>query len=278
MKKFFTTLILVFWIFIAGFAQSQELNTLIETLVRPDNLDSYFEHQIDYYQEYYEELKLEVEEMIEDEKSIKKRIQAKKKIRKKDQEILKEVNERLALLREDLSFIKKFISIWKSYENFDNKMNMSFYENYDSNACYLIETEYDKLDAYEYEITYAEVNQTIKWKEFVEKVNQYGKERIEIAPASTKWVKRKADKNCLSADPNDCMVWCLVEVPAQYKTIKAQSYCPEDFQISLDKKYCHRTISVINEKEKTKRLVIKDIDFLDREILIKDYSVIDCKN
>jgi len=33
-------------------------------------------------------------------------------------------------------------------------------------------------------------------------------EQIEIAPASTKWVKRKVDVNCLSADPNDCIVWC----------------------------------------------------------------------
>ena len=44
-------------------------------------------------------------------------------------------------------------------------------------------------------------------------------ETIEVSPATTKWVKRKADKNCLSADPNDCQVWCLVEVPARYETI-----------------------------------------------------------
>ena len=44
-------------------------------------------------------------------------------------------------------------------------------------------------------------------------------EQIETSPASTKWVKRKADRNCLSADPNDCLVWCLVEVPAQYRTV-----------------------------------------------------------
>ncbi len=25
-----------------------------------------------------------------------------------------------------------------------------------------------------------------------------------------KWVQRKADRNCFSADPNDCLVWCLV--------------------------------------------------------------------
>ena len=47
-------------------------------------------------------------------------------------------------------------------------------------------------------------------------------ETIEVKPASTKWVKRKADRNCLSADPNDCLVWCLVEVPAEFTTVTKQ--------------------------------------------------------
>lgn len=47
-------------------------------------------------------------------------------------------------------------------------------------------------------------------------------ETLLTSPASTKWVKKQADKNCLSADPNDCLVWCLVEVPAQYKTFTKQ--------------------------------------------------------
>ena len=45
-------------------------------------------------------------------------------------------------------------------------------------------------------------------------------EVIEIAPATSKWVKKKADRNCLSPDPNDCLVWCLVKKPAQSITIK----------------------------------------------------------
>ncbi len=44
-------------------------------------------------------------------------------------------------------------------------------------------------------------------------------EMIEVSPATTKWVRRKADRNCLSADPNDCLVWCLVEVPARTETV-----------------------------------------------------------
>jgi len=30
---------------------------------------------------------------------------------------------------------------------------------------------------------------------------------------NTKWVKRKADRNCISQNPDDCLVWCLVEIP-----------------------------------------------------------------
>jgi len=44
-------------------------------------------------------------------------------------------------------------------------------------------------------------------------------ERLKVADATTKWVKGKADAQCLSANPDDCRVLCLVEVPAQYKTI-----------------------------------------------------------
>jgi len=38
----------------------------------------------------------------------------------------------------------------------------------------------------------------------------------EVAPTSTRWVKKKAYNNCLSADPEDCLVWCLQETQAQY--------------------------------------------------------------
>jgi len=44
-------------------------------------------------------------------------------------------------------------------------------------------------------------------------------ERVKVADATTKWVKGKADANCLSANPDDCRVLCLVEVPAQYKNV-----------------------------------------------------------
>lgn len=47
-------------------------------------------------------------------------------------------------------------------------------------------------------------------------------ERLEVRPASTRWIRKQGDRDCLGADPDDCFVWCLVEVPAQYQTIYKQ--------------------------------------------------------
>lgn len=41
----------------------------------------------------------------------------------------------------------------------------------------------------------------------------------EKMPSTSNWVKRKADRNCLSSNPDDCMVWCLVNTPAVMDTI-----------------------------------------------------------
>ncbi|NND94870.1 MAG: peptidoglycan-binding protein [Flavobacteriales bacterium] len=42
-------------------------------------------------------------------------------------------------------------------------------------------------------------------------------EKVLISEATTKWVMKK-DKNCMSADPNDCFVACYEEVPERYTT------------------------------------------------------------
>lgn len=43
--------------------------------------------------------------------------------------------------------------------------------------------------------------------------------QIMTNPPMKKWVKTLNDKNCRSANKEDCMVWCLYNVPATYETI-----------------------------------------------------------
>lgn len=44
-------------------------------------------------------------------------------------------------------------------------------------------------------------------------------ERIETKPASVKWIRKTTDANCLNANPEDCLIWCMVETPAEYQTL-----------------------------------------------------------
>ncbi len=62
---------------------------------------------------------------------------------------------------------------------------------------------------------------------------EYVKEQVMVTPTTSKWIKGKADAGCLSANPADCQVMCLVEVPAVYKTIskkilKNQAYTRQE--------------------------------------------------
>jgi hypothetical protein len=61
---------------------------------------------------------------------------------------------------------------------------------------------------------------------------------VMIEPAGTRWVKKTAERDCFSRDPNDCLVWCLVEMPAEYKNI----YVVTD--TSIVKEFVMRTISL----------------------------------
>jgi len=56
--------------------------------------------------------------------------------------------------------------------------------------------------------------------------------RKEIQPATEKWEKKKTD-NCLSANPEDCLVWCLVKEDAivhEYYTVRDTNLV-KDFKI-----------------------------------------------
>ena len=87
---------------------------------------------------------------------------------------------------------------------------------------------------------------------------EYIKEQVMVTPASTKWIKGKADAGCLSANPADCQVRCLVEVPATYKTIekkvlKNQAYTREE---TMPMQYKIVTREVIVEAEKIVQIEI----------------------
>ena len=47
---------------------------------------------------------------------------------------------------------------------------------------------------------------------------------VESIERSTKWEKIENREECRSKDPEDCMVWCLVEIPTHTKTCYTTRY------------------------------------------------------
>ncbi len=102
--------------------------------------------------------------------------------------------------------------------------------------------------------------------ETLEPVIKQVEERIVVKPAHTKWVETIGDKNCLSADPKDCIVWCLVEVPDEFNTVFknvnmgcdgsgiANSGCTREIQVPA--KYASKPKKVIKTPATTRMEVI----------------------
>ena len=65
-----------------------------------------------------------------------------------------------------------------------------------------------------------------------------------IKAYSEKWVKKNTDRNCLSADPNNCLVWCLVAIPAEYAT-KERIIWSKDVTIESGRKYYKEVIETV---------------------------------
>lgn len=73
----------------------------------------------------------------------------------------------------------------------------------------------------------------------------YTYDKVLLQEVSTKWVKKSADRNCLSADPNDCLVWCLIEVPAVYSNGEKITVPAKNVTIEGHRKYQNEMVETI---------------------------------
>lgn len=73
-------------------------------------------------------------------------------------------------------------------------------------------------------------------------IEQAGIEEVTLnsLASTTKWEKRKAAGDCLSADPEECFVWCLIEIPEKTQTVMevTDTFLVKEFVLdSIDIRY-----------------------------------------
>jgi hypothetical protein len=84
---------------------------------------------------------------------------------------------------------------------------------------------------------------------------------IILVPGHTKWVKKLADKNCVSPKIEDCLVWCLENIPAESKTYFIVTDTATIKNFTYETIYIHR--GIIKAGQKIKRQVLCDHEIND---------------
>ena len=84
---------------------------------------------------------------------------------------------------------------------------------------------------------------------------------IILVPGHTKWVKKLADKNCVSPKIEDCLVWCLENIPAESKTYFIVTDTATIKNFTYETIYIQR--GIIKAGQKIKRQVLCDHEIND---------------
>ncbi len=100
-------------------------------------------------------------------------------------------------------------------------------------------------------------------------------EQIMVSPSTTKWVKGKATPDCVSSNPNDCRVWCLKEVPAEYRTVSRKVLSSpasvKEIEIPAEYKTVKRTV-VQNPAQVTEETVPAEYKTISRKVVSEPAS------
>lgn len=271
MKIKFISLIFFQLFSVSIFCQYHFLETLNDILIGPQNVNQFYPEQVEFYTKRYNKVTGYIDELInnhqveiqEMEKAEKKKIWNRGRIKQK-----KEIIETLEI---DKEIIEDYIMLWSGLVLGNREKDFS--KEYDEANCYSFFANYKNISSQDCRIELDE-REFLEWEEFIwQKEIEKKQHRQIIQPAGTRWIKKRVDINCLSNDPKDCMVWCLVEIPDEYQVIHYYEDAPEDFQVSEDRGVFYRNFSLENSKEKKYRIfTLRE----NTELNILDFKVIKC--
>jgi hypothetical protein len=84
---------------------------------------------------------------------------------------------------------------------------------------------------------------------------------IEISAKQDKWIQKKSN-DCISPDPKDCMIWCKVEIPSEYKELKILKDTSQTKNFKIEKVIIYKDffekeelIEVLCDNELTHRFI-----------------------
>ena len=216
-----------------------------ETIIMgPDNITFNHYELANHYVMEIEKLIPELVEIERENNELISNLKSKENLKWKEQNELRKAIVENERIEEEMIGLEEILSSWKNLQKQNELIPLIL--NWEiQNNCYIASTnkgvfEFSELNFKIIELDHSDFTRNT---EFVP---------VEIEYGGKEWVKKKADRNCQSADPNDCLVWCLVERKTSYIFIDAMGYehkesmCPTNFELTKDGKSCIREISEVD--------------------------------
>ncbi len=236
-----------------SYSQIEPLRSINEYLIGPENVSYHLEEQKAYYSSTFETYSNDIEQKQEEIiTAIEYKKSSRKRLRSKDKQAIKYLEKDLSTLKDELASIIVFTKMW---DDLVISVDAEVLNDYHGDTeCYEIES-YTGENYQPKEYTIKEITGKASWDE------------LTFEPqGEPKWVKKKADQNCLSANPEDCLVWCLVETKG----------CQSGFDLSENEAYCRKTIQL--ERAPSSLPITKFISLKSgREIIPKQLQAVTCQ-
>lgn len=285
-------LITVILLQVIGFqvqAQNIELLYSKQVLIGPEDVNIHYEEQAEYYIQQYksylseiEAIKTQTEHDLDYVKSvIAERKQKRKKIRSwgrsrsiLEEEVAKEKQTRQGKRKEKhKESLKEHIKLWSDYKMTESK-DVSDLSS--ENTCYEITSENGTYAPGEYKMLKINANEQLQWDEIKPSKAETVSSQYIVEEASS--VKKQVKKrDCESPNPDDCLEWKEIAIPAKYGTRTERvsiKECEErgfTYQDIGDK--CTNTITVNSTKEYTKVIDTQT----GMEIKVINYKAVKCE-
>lgn len=161
---------------------------------------------------------------------------------------LKQANAHIALIDFELGNLERLRQAWLESMR-EKEQRISMYNAIQQGACGNIETDAGIYPLGQIDLSIEEYYDEMKYFESIPIISVQKK---------SAWVKKKQDANCLSANPDDCLVWCLVESIESFTFLDDQGMeytkntCPTGFTYDAPASECvrERTIEIAATPQK----------------------------
>jgi len=222
------------------------------------------------YVEHFNEAIEELNDLLDENNSILVDLDAKSRLTKKDRRRLTETEKIKESIDYELAYLTDLKRQWNVQLKEQNIIQQAF-ELQEMGECLEFITNEGIMTSNQLELLKQE-EYAIVAKEFI---------TIEETTAATsRWIRKRADRNCLSANPDDCLVWCLVEVPAGYKFkgIGDIEYttpeCPIGMEFNKEKYICYKDVEIIYNQPSASYSLVDKLNQTTYEFL--EWNTIEC--